>query len=260
MRTFSYGGGVQSTAALVLAAQGRLHYDSFLFCNVGEDSENPATLAYFIEYALPYADEHDIVITELQKTRFGEPYTLYECLVGDNRSIKIPAYLSNGAPGNRCCTTEWKIRVVARWLKQHGATSNEPAVTGLGISMDEFHRARSNSGIPWQVLEYPLLKMRMTRKACIDVIKSVGLPVPPKSSCWFCPYHRPQYWTEMRANNPEMFYRAVALENRINEKRDAIGKDIVHIHPKNKPLEIATGEQFDFFNEMDMCESGYCMM
>ena len=42
MRTFSFGGGVQSTAVLVLQAQNKLPepYDVFLFANVGDDSEH----------------------------------------------------------------------------------------------------------------------------------------------------------------------------------------------------------------------------
>jgi len=51
LKAFSFGGGVQSTAALVLAAQGRIDYHTFLFCNVGEDSENPDTLTYVQEVA-----------------------------------------------------------------------------------------------------------------------------------------------------------------------------------------------------------------
>ena len=43
-RYFSYGGGIQSTAALVLAAQRVIEYPVFVFCNVGADSEDPATL------------------------------------------------------------------------------------------------------------------------------------------------------------------------------------------------------------------------
>lgn len=43
LTVFSYGGGVQSNAALVLAAQGKLDCKTFLFANVGDDSENPAT-------------------------------------------------------------------------------------------------------------------------------------------------------------------------------------------------------------------------
>lgn len=44
IRSVSYGGGVQSTALLVLAAQRRIDYPLFLFANVGDDSENPATV------------------------------------------------------------------------------------------------------------------------------------------------------------------------------------------------------------------------
>ena len=60
LKVFSYGGGVQSTAALVLAAEGTIDYRTFVFCNVGEDSENPATLAYVHEYAQPYAAAHGL--------------------------------------------------------------------------------------------------------------------------------------------------------------------------------------------------------
>ena len=45
MKVISYGGGVQSTAMLVLANQGAIDsVDAALFSNVGDDSEHPATL------------------------------------------------------------------------------------------------------------------------------------------------------------------------------------------------------------------------
>lgn len=55
LRVFSYGGGVQSTGALVLAAQGRIDFPTFLFCNVGDDSEHPGTLLF----AVVWPDEFD---------------------------------------------------------------------------------------------------------------------------------------------------------------------------------------------------------
>ena len=36
---FSCGGGVQSTACLVLAAQGKIPYQTFIFANVGDKAE-----------------------------------------------------------------------------------------------------------------------------------------------------------------------------------------------------------------------------
>ena len=44
MRVFSFGGGVQSTAALVLAAQGKIDYQTFLFADTGD--EHPDTYDY----------------------------------------------------------------------------------------------------------------------------------------------------------------------------------------------------------------------
>jgi 3'-phosphoadenosine 5'-phosphosulfate sulfotransferase (PAPS reductase)/FAD synthetase len=69
LKVFSFGGGVQSTACLVLAAQGKIDYQTFLFCNVGSDSENPETLDYVPEVAIPYARVHGLELCELQKVR-----------------------------------------------------------------------------------------------------------------------------------------------------------------------------------------------
>ena len=119
-RVFSFGGGVQSTAALVLASQGKIQYDEFVFSNVGEDSENPATLEYIEQYSRPFAEKNGIEFIEVRKTVFGKPVTLYENLVKDNRSISIPVYLASGAPGNRQCTADWKVKTVAKYIRNSG--------------------------------------------------------------------------------------------------------------------------------------------
>uniref|UniRef100_UPI00397B190F hypothetical protein n=1 Tax=Salmonella sp. SAL4434 TaxID=3159889 RepID=UPI00397B190F len=77
----SYGGGVQSTAMVVMAAHGELHggpYDAALMSNVGDDSEHPATLAYVREVAIPWADSVGFPIHLLQRVkRDGTTETLY---------------------------------------------------------------------------------------------------------------------------------------------------------------------------------------
>lgn len=262
LKVFSYGGGVQSTAALVLAAQGKIDYQTFLFCNVGDDSEHPATLAYVRDVAMPYAAANDIELIKLHNTRFGEPETLYQRLTRPgSRSIGIPVRMSNGAPGNRSCTFDFKINVVARWLRSHGATKNNPATVALGISLDEFQRMRSDSGIAYEKLTYPLVDMRLDRQDCTNIIAHAGLSVPPKSSCWYCPYHSLRVWQEMRQKEPALFEKAVALEQLINDRRATLGKDQVWLTDKLKPLAQATTEleQGSLFDD-DVCESGYCMV
>ena len=44
LQVISYGGGVQSTAMLVLSARGELPYRVGLFANVGEDCSTPRHL------------------------------------------------------------------------------------------------------------------------------------------------------------------------------------------------------------------------
>lgn len=53
LRSYNYGGGVQSTALLVLVAAGRLPGGVFLFANTGDDSEDPRTLEYVRTVAGP---------------------------------------------------------------------------------------------------------------------------------------------------------------------------------------------------------------
>ncbi len=69
LRSFSFGGGVQSTAALVLAAQGRIDYRTFVFANVGEDSENPGTITYVEKHTRPYAEAHGLTLIELDRVK-----------------------------------------------------------------------------------------------------------------------------------------------------------------------------------------------
>lgn len=264
LRVFSFGGGVQSTAALVLASQGRIDFRTFLFSNVGDDSERPATLEYVRSVAMPFAVASGLDLRELQRVcRDGSVETLYGRLVKEgSRSLSIPVRMSGtGAPNKRSCTVDFKVRVVAKWLRQNGATSDDPAIVGLGISVDEFQRMRTDSGIPYEVLSYPLVDMRLSRQDCVNIISSAGLSIPPKSACWFCPFHRLSVWQAMRLDEPELFARAVGLERLLNERCVAIGHKAVYLSSSLVPLDVATSDvrQLSMFDVDDACESGYCL-
>jgi hypothetical protein len=263
IKVFSYGGGVQSTAALVLAAQGKLDYSTFLFCNVGDDSENPKTLVYVHDVAMPYAHERGIELIELRKTRFGEPISLYQTITRPgSRSIGIPVRLSNGAPASRSCTVDFKIKVIEKWLREHDGKA-QGATVGLGISLDEWHRARNDSGVSWKQLAYPLLDLRMTRQDCLNSIERAGLPIPDPSSCSFCPFHKIRRWQEMRQNQPQEFWKSSDLEAFLNKRQAEIGKEPVWLTDKGKPLAEATTDLLQeslFDDDQAVCDSGYCMM
>lgn len=252
MDIFSFGGGVQSTASLVLAAQGKLECDTFVFANVGDNSENPATLDYMRDYARPFAERHNLNIVEVS---YGKE--LYDHVMAANRTIDIPIRMANGAPGNRTCTFRWKINVVAKWLKTH--IDKQEYGVGLGISIDEWHRM-ADSRIKGIANVYPLVDARITRMECHNIIANAGLPAPPKSSCYFCPFHRLAEWKEMARTKPDLFAKSVALEERLNVKRQEFGKDAVWLTSYGMPLKevVQDNGQLSMFED-DSCESGYCM-
>jgi len=265
LTTISYGGGVQSTAMLVLACRGELGYPvtDALFANVGDDSEHPATLTFVRETAIPWAAERGIQVHELRKVmRNGESRTLWQDLMWDSRTINIPVRMDNGAPGNRNCTHSYKVQVVGKWLKANGATADNPATVCIGISTDEIQRVNNKKAMPYENPVYPLIDLGLDRSRCITIIKDAGLPVPPKSSCFFCPFHRPAMWSEMRRDEPELFWKAADLEATLNQRRDTLGKDHVYLTRFAKPLPEAIAEAQDmlpgFGADMDTCDEGYC--
>ena len=267
LRVFAHGGGVQSTAALVLSAEGRIDFPVHVFANVGADSENPATLAYVNEVSKPYAAAHGIEFIELDKVlRDGSVETLYGRLTKPgSRSLPIPVRMPDtGAPGQRSCTKDFKLRVLWKWMKAHGATDANPATVGLGISVDEIERANRGRNEVFEHRVYPLLDLGLHRSDCLAIAARAGLPVPPKSSCWFCPFHRPLIWSEMRRDEPVLFKKAAELEDMLNERRDRLGKDHVYLTRFGRPLRDAIGEAqptlFDVSPDVETCDDGVCFI
>lgn len=267
LRTFSSGGGVQSTAALVLSAQGVIDFPVHLFANVGDDSEGPETLVYVREVLVPYAEAHGIEYHELHRERRdGTTETLLGRLLKEgSRSLPIPVRMSNGAPGTRSCTMDFKLRVIAKWLKANGATPEQPAHVGIGFSLDEMHRVGNAQAREWERVEYPLLDLKLKRSDCMEITRKAGLPPAPKSACWFCPFHKPSTWSEMRRDDPEHFWQSVELERTLNDRRDMLGKDHVFLTRFGRPLDEAVGEAQDqLFPDVDgwgeTCDEGVCFV
>lgn len=265
MKVISYGGGVQSTALLVLAAQGRIDYQTFLFANVGDDSEHPATLSYIREIAEPFAASAGLDLHQLQRRRRdGSTETLWQRLNRtDTRSIPIPIRMANGAPGRRSCTADFKIRVIGRWIRDQGATRLLPATVGIGISLDEIHRANRRRSEPHEVIEYPLLDLGLRRTDCEEIIEGAGLPVPPKSACFFCPFRTLEAWKQQRQEEPELFALSVQLEETLNVRREAIGRDHAFLTRYGRPLlEAIPATEAERACDDDgdaSCDSGWCM-
>jgi hypothetical protein len=156
--------------------------------------------------------------------------------------------------------------VVGKWLKANGASADNPATVMIGISTDEVHRVGNKKVEPYERPVYPLIDgygLSLDRAGCMEVIRDAGLPVPGKSSCFFCPFHRPATWAEQRRDKPELFARSQQLEDTLNERRVMLGKDPVWLTRFNRRLSDAVAEaQTPLFTDGEfgdgVCDEGYC--
>jgi hypothetical protein len=333
IRAVSYGGGVQSTALLVLAAERRIDFPLFLMANVGDDSEHPDTLAFVRLFAQPWADEQGIEMHVLErKRRDGSAETLMGRLIDpkkcpvckgvgsvftdrtddsavcagcegiglvESRSLPIPVRMSNGAPGNRSCTADFKIAVTGKELKRRGATADNPATIGIGISLDEIQRAANRKVDAHERVVYPLIGigeetgLKLRRSDCERVIRETVLspamtaharsvadglppkvrqqlertgftrfPIPPKSSCYFCPFHKEAAWSDLARDRPDLFEKSVQLERTLNKRRAMLGKAPVFLTRFARPLDevINDGQELlPLLSDDAGCDSGWCM-
>jgi hypothetical protein len=115
-----------------------------------------------------------------------------------------------------------------------------------------------------QTKVYPLLDLRLNRDECRALIRDAGIAVPPKSSCWFCPYHSNSTWQAMREDEPALFAASVKLETLLSDRLVTLQGRPAYFHNRLKPLTMATtanrqGRLFDDSSPLEVCESGYCM-
>lgn len=269
LNAISYGGGIQSTAMVVLAATGRIHADVALFANVGDKAEYPPTLTYVRDVAVPWAASHGLEIIEVAHHGTPmQPVDLHDALMDHPRGyVPIPMMRSASGPMMRVCTDNWKVRPIERWIKDNVDPVDLPAGVMVGISVDEIERAGRTPVSKWQNRTYPLLDLGLNRFDCAQVIRDAGLPVPPKSACYFCPYHRPAHWSELRRDEPDLFAETQAIEDSVNERRLAAGGQPVYFVKGGRRLSEAVDKAQDslFAGDgsdigEDGCDSGVCFV
>jgi hypothetical protein len=266
-RTISYGAGVQSTALVVLATLGEIEADCAVFANTGDDSEHPASLAFLRQVAIPWAAERGFEIIEVARTYAdGRPYRTLLQHMTETMSVPIPVRMSGGVPASRTCTAEWKGRTLDKWRKQNGATPDEPMTSLIGFSTDEYKRMNNKRASPLEVIEYPLIDLGLSRNDCLNIITKAGLPIPRKSSCWFCPWKPVSAWRAMKVDEPELFRRGVELEQMLTARTEkltsAMGGPVYMTNALRHLPEITEGEQHQMFPDSTFndgeCDSGVC--
>jgi hypothetical protein len=212
----SYGGGVNSTALLVMGG-----YDEAIYVDHGCDW--PETR----EYVRMIARKYPVTILE--------PGSLYDYAWG---------YKMVPSPMIRWCTKIFKVTVVNEYVKK-------PCWMWIGFSLEEAKRANMTCehGIEYR---WPLIEQEIDREGCKEIIRKANLPVPIKSGCYFCPYQTIKQWKELRHKHPDLFCKAEQLEKRNMDYRESKGKTPLYLYSNKKPLRTVVNEtQGMLFKEME---------
>ena len=228
---WSYGGGVQSIAILVLIIQGRLPKpDRVVMADTGR--ERQAVWDYADEVVKPAMARIGLELEVIPHS-----YSVVD-LMGHNGDLLIPVFFKNGdTPGKlpTFCSDKWKQRPVRRYLREHGYGPKNPVIQWFGMSLDEVGRMKK-SDVKWLENYYPLCQdetVRMRRHECRLLIEKHGWPQPPSSACWMCPNRDNHTWQQMKDNEPDDFNKAVRFEKVIN----GAGWGDIYLHHDIVPLD-----------------------
>lgn len=200
-RIISLGAGVQSTAMVLMAIEGRIQADYAIFADTG--SEKPETYYYLQSFLLPYALRKGF---RIEIIRWDGPYNTRK------KPLHQWYYEDKSLPFrmNRGCTDNWKIRPLRRYLAEHEPTG---AIILIGFSLDEVTRMR-DSDKPQYPNEYPLIDLRLTREDLLKYFQKHKFPIPAKSGCFMCPFARKSDWAHLKREQPELFAVACEMEER----------------------------------------------
>jgi hypothetical protein len=198
----AYGMGVDSTAMLIGFSGIGMRPDLILFADVGgEKDETYAYQAIMDQFLESVGFPVITVVRYVPKDFKNWPayHTLEEnCLTNGTLPSLAFGFGScsqkwKAAPQNQFCNA-WEPAI--KWWAQGGRVLKAIGFDAGPADMRRRNHA-GNQEDPKYEFWYPLIDWGWDRERCKKEIRAAGLPVPPKSSCFFCPAMKPQEIDEL---------------------------------------------------------------
>lgn len=269
------GAGVQSSALALMAAKGEIGPmpDFAVFADTQAEPTNVYKWLDWLETQLPFPvirvtkgnlTEEILKVRVKEKSKYGDGITYLR--------TNIPVYglMPNGEVRNaigRSCTADFKVGPILKEIRKRcGIKHGQKDVTvtqWIGISYDEIQRMKLPSNA-WTQHRWPLIEKRMTRSHCKEWMSKNGYPEPPRSACYYCPFHDDKEWLRLKTEDPEHFQKAVEFDKtyrRLQNENPGGFRIEVYLHGSCKPLDEvdftdkdANQLGFDFKSECEgMC-------
>jgi 3'-phosphoadenosine 5'-phosphosulfate sulfotransferase (PAPS reductase)/FAD synthetase len=213
----SYGAGRDSTALIIELWRRKIRPDAIVFANVGSEKEDTYR---FVPVFNRWLSDHDF--PRVTVVAYQPVHAPYRSLEGN---MILNATLPGATFNRHTCTMKFKVQPQNRWT-QHWAPAQRAWAAGqkvtklIGFEAGEDYRlrradARAHSGKADPVqqrryeYQFPLMDWGYDLEKCLQIITDAGLPLPPKSACYFCPNQKPE---EVRQLSPEDRSRVMLME------------------------------------------------
>lgn len=188
--------GGKDSSALAIHLRFRVPTMEYFFCDTG--AELPETYEY---------------LNRLEAT-LGKPIVRLNAERGFDHWFEV----FRGAlpsPQMRWCTRNMKIRPIEDWV------GDAPVVSYVAIRSDEANRKGYVSTKPNITTVFPFVEEDIDHAGVMKILDEAGVGLPTyyewrtRSGCYFCFYQRKAEWVGLADRHPELFDRAVAIEQKV---------------------------------------------
>ena len=188
--------GGKDSSALAVYMKDKVPDMEYFFCDTG--AELPETYAYLAKLEVVLGKK----ITRLNSTRSFDHY--FEVFRGT-----LPS------PQMRWCTSLLKIKPLEDWI------GDDDVVSYVAIRSDERNRSGYVSTKPNIKTIFPFIDDDIDHTGVMKILADAGINLPDyykwrtRSGCYFCFFQRKAEWVGLADNHPDLFERAVAIEQKI---------------------------------------------
>ncbi|WP_419946322.1 phosphoadenosine phosphosulfate reductase family protein [Candidatus Poriferisodalis sp.] len=188
--------GGKDSSALALYLRDRVPEMEYFFCDTG--AELPETYEF---------------LTRLEVI-LGKPIARLNSERGFDHWFEV----FRGAlpsPQMRWCTKVMKIKPIEAWI------GDEPAISYVAIRADEANRKGYISTKPNIESRFPFVEDGVDHDGVMKILDDAGIGLPDyyewrtRSGCYFCFYQRKAEWVGLAERHPELYERAIAIEQKV---------------------------------------------
>lgn len=188
--------GGKDSSAMAVYMREKVPEMEYFFCDTG--AELPETYEYLDKLEVTLGKP----IARLNSTKgFDHYFELY-------RGV-LPS------PNMRWCTKKMKIEPIEAWV------GDDEVVSYVAIRADESGRKGYVSTKSNIQARFPFIEDGIDHAGVLAILENAGIGLPDyyswrtRSGCYFCFYQRKSEWVGLAEKHPDLFEKAVAIENKV---------------------------------------------